>query len=411
MAKSVQLSSPFVPDLGTQDATEAPSSENAVAFLTEDKQDSYVPQSSLTQPEDRLHPAWGRTWSAPLGEYVPTFPAYPDPHVPADQGAIATFVNGMPVILFNPMTLRMMDPLLVDFLLAHEDAHHSRGHLLASQFTDTPYNAVWMSRARELDADCESAKVMSQLHPDSETRLLSLIRTHSTNDLSHPSGTERAAKVAACWDASTSAVHDSEDSPSEINEDSTPVKEPKRPATPSHAVAVTDLTASFLKQLVDESTTHFENIQGLQVPKNSQYFATDLILDNSRDTWVSVTKTGGRYVTRLQQSAKDPVENKRLHELYANQIGKTLGAEWGRVDISQYGNDRTAVFVRAKDDTTIEVISTCETNSDECSVSLFAQSYEPNFKNEDAAEKVSAKKEELKAKSLPQIKFIVLPKR
>ena len=83
---------------------------------------------------------------------VPTFAA------PNQQGASATVWQGTPVIIIDPS--QFQSQLWLQFVVAHECAHHVIGHTLPSGmwFRNT---TNWATAAQDLEADCWAARTVS----------------------------------------------------------------------------------------------------------------------------------------------------------------------------------------------------------------------------------------------------------
>lgn len=124
--------------------------------------------------------------------------------IPADtlrDIATARFVQGRPVIYYNPALLREAGPALSAFFMAHEYGHVRRGDEGAALARGEGVAEV--RRKLELDADCYAVRYLAEEHREAVLAALRFF-THMGNftfDTFHPTGSQRAAKILACLPA------------------------------------------------------------------------------------------------------------------------------------------------------------------------------------------------------------------
>ncbi len=124
------------------------------------------------------------------------------PVLPSDtlrDVALTALVRGRPVIFYNPALLDHVGSELARFFLAHEYGHIAGGHSGGALGADDPAYSRGR-RAQELEADCYAARRLGTGYPASVAaaiRFFRLARGFRFDDL-HPSGAERAARIAEC---------------------------------------------------------------------------------------------------------------------------------------------------------------------------------------------------------------------
>ena len=115
---------------------------------------------------------------------------YPNP-----QGAVATIAWGQPVILIDPNQLG--NPLWEEFLVAHECAHHVRGHTLPQGMWFRNMT-VWATSQQELEADCFAASVVSPRAAQFAAELFATTQGPMPSGPGYPTGFQRAANILQC---------------------------------------------------------------------------------------------------------------------------------------------------------------------------------------------------------------------
>ncbi len=119
---------------------------------------------------------------------IPTFAA------PNPQGASATVWQGQPVIIIDHS--QFQNPAWLQFVVAHECAHHVLGHTLPSGmwFRNTTY---WATAAQELQADCWAA---GTVHPQASAVASQQFFQQGPfpGPAGYPSGAERSANIRRC---------------------------------------------------------------------------------------------------------------------------------------------------------------------------------------------------------------------
>ncbi len=110
------------------------------------------------------------------------------------DAAVALFDSSRAVIYFNPTVLRDVGPDVAAFLLAHEEGHLAYRHRRAAQS-----EALMLQYERQ--ADCYAAALLSPRHPRAVQAAIQYFRSLGSfrADREHPSGTDRAAGIEACF--------------------------------------------------------------------------------------------------------------------------------------------------------------------------------------------------------------------
>ncbi|HLQ22124.1 MAG TPA: hypothetical protein VK132_02900 [Gemmatimonadales bacterium] len=113
--------------------------------------------------------------------------------------AVTVLERGRPTIYYSPTLLAQVGPDLGRFFLAHEYGHIVGGHTGGALGAGDPGFST-ARRAQELEADCYAAQRLASTAPadvEAAIRFFTLIGEFRFDDL-HPSGSERAARSAAC---------------------------------------------------------------------------------------------------------------------------------------------------------------------------------------------------------------------
>ena len=129
--------------------------------------------------------------------------------------ALTVIERGRSTIYYNPGLLDHVGPRLARFFLAHEYGHIVGGHGGGAFSAGDPDFSL-ARRAQELDGDCYAAQRLASsdlADVAAAIRFFTLIGGFRFDDL-HPSGTERAARIAAC--AATGAVGVPAEAPSTL---------------------------------------------------------------------------------------------------------------------------------------------------------------------------------------------------
>jgi hypothetical protein len=113
--------------------------------------------------------------------------------------AVTLIERGRSTIYYNPTLLERVGPRLARFFLAHEYGHIVGGHSGGAFGAGDP-DFPLARRAQELAADCYAAQRLAATDPgdiEAAIHFFTLIGDFRFDDL-HPSGSERAARIAAC---------------------------------------------------------------------------------------------------------------------------------------------------------------------------------------------------------------------
>lgn len=105
-----------------------------------------------------------------------------------------------PVIYYNPRLMTRFGPNLSAFVLAHEYGHIRYGHRrVPSRVADR----AALMRQYELEADCYAARMLAQVKPVAAQVAIEFFNKMGEfrYDEDHPTGNERAARIAACLEA------------------------------------------------------------------------------------------------------------------------------------------------------------------------------------------------------------------
>jgi hypothetical protein len=123
------------------------------------------------------------------------------------DAAVAVADPHQPVIYYNPQALVEMGPELAAFLMAHERGHIARGHQRPAPGILSLTAEQALLRRYEEEADCWATATLSETSPAAVLAAIRYFRNvgHRRADLEHPTGTERAAAIGACFDAGTAA--------------------------------------------------------------------------------------------------------------------------------------------------------------------------------------------------------------
>jgi hypothetical protein len=100
--------------------------------------------------------------------------------------ALATYVNGEIIILYNPNHCNMLGPLVCKFFLAHEYGHINLGHVLTGTY----------SVQTDLEADCWAVKNSPLL--EVQAAYYHFLKDGFMGNWPHGTGVERAKRMAYC---------------------------------------------------------------------------------------------------------------------------------------------------------------------------------------------------------------------
>lgn len=114
--------------------------------------------------------------------------------------AVAVYDSADPVIYYNPDLMARFSPELRAFFMAHEYAHIALKHRRSGALGGEPGAFYRSLQAKELEADCHAAQTLG---PDGRATALAAAGFfaglgQARNDLEHPSGSARAAKILSC---------------------------------------------------------------------------------------------------------------------------------------------------------------------------------------------------------------------
>ena len=114
--------------------------------------------------------------------------------------AVAVYDSASPVIYYNPDLMARFSPELRAFFMAHEYAHIALKHRRSGALGGEPGTFYRSLQAKELEADCHAARDLGQ---DGRATALAAAGFfaglgQARNDLEHPSGSARAAKILSC---------------------------------------------------------------------------------------------------------------------------------------------------------------------------------------------------------------------
>lgn len=113
--------------------------------------------------------------------------------------AVTVVERGRPTIYYSPALLAQVGPELGRFFLAHEYGHIVGGHTGGALGAGDPGFSSGR-RAQELEADCYAAERLASTDPadvEAAIRFFTLTGDFRFDDL-HPTGIERAARIAVC---------------------------------------------------------------------------------------------------------------------------------------------------------------------------------------------------------------------
>jgi hypothetical protein len=105
-----------------------------------------------------------------------------------------------PVIYYNPRLMTRFGPNLSAFVLAHEYGHIRYGHRrVPARVSDR----AALMRQYELEADCYAARMLIQVKPEAAGVAIEFFTKMGDfrYDEDHPTGDERAARIAACLES------------------------------------------------------------------------------------------------------------------------------------------------------------------------------------------------------------------
>ncbi len=106
--------------------------------------------------------------------------------------------NG-PVIIYDPIVIDQVGPVLTAFFRSREYCHVARNHIQQQFFLGNPFNKAWISQGLELDADsCATATLLAQGNIASVRA--AFLWFHGQGPIqhvpSHPPGQARANNIA-----------------------------------------------------------------------------------------------------------------------------------------------------------------------------------------------------------------------
>src|SRR5918995_494086 len=116
--------------------------------------------------------------------------------------AVAAFVQGRPIIYYNPALLQGFGPRMAEFFLAHEYGHIRYGHT-GGALSHEEGEVNLLRQRQELEADCYAARVLGDYQRESvETAIRFFERMGPYHyDAYHPTGSQRAARILSCLPA------------------------------------------------------------------------------------------------------------------------------------------------------------------------------------------------------------------
>lgn len=116
--------------------------------------------------------------------------------------ALVMLDGGRPTIYYNPILMQRFGPALSRFFIAHEYGHIAHGHTGGALRTDEAGFYAFRQR-QELDADCYAAERLATDDPIAARAAIAFFARMGPfrYDKVHPSGGQRAAKIASCLPA------------------------------------------------------------------------------------------------------------------------------------------------------------------------------------------------------------------
>jgi hypothetical protein len=110
---------------------------------------------------------------------------------------------GRPLILVDPIIQNVAGPGFVRFVIAHECAHHVRGHLFSLQQIGQhgPYARLALNPAIELDADCWAESVLAHQGDVAAVQAAASLFAWTQGSFAqpgYPSGQARANTIRRC---------------------------------------------------------------------------------------------------------------------------------------------------------------------------------------------------------------------
>ncbi|MFO0452611.1 MAG: hypothetical protein ACK52I_28820 [Pseudomonadota bacterium] len=121
--------------------------------------------------------------------------ARPVPYVPNNsipKTGLATLVNGQPVVYLKVAELRMLPPVVAEFLYAHECGHHALGQVVAG-FLGLP-----IGPEQELAADCFALRTLAgAMTPPDRQGLMQFLAQVPGDPTTYP-GPARVQRLSGC---------------------------------------------------------------------------------------------------------------------------------------------------------------------------------------------------------------------
>jgi hypothetical protein len=122
--------------------------------------------------------------------------------------AVAVADPDDPVIYINPRLMARYGPLISAFVLAHEEAHIRLGHRRPA---GGPAGLALeeLLQGFELEADCGAAVELRRIQPAALSEAIRMFQKLGAwrMDPEHPSGSARAARLAACGGLANGDLH------------------------------------------------------------------------------------------------------------------------------------------------------------------------------------------------------------
>lgn len=131
--------------------------------------------------------------------------------------AVATFVQGRPIIYYNPILLQRFGPRMTEFFFAHEYGHIRFGHT-GGALTHDEGELSAVRQRQELEADCYAAALLGEHNREAieaAVRFFSRMGPYRF-DAFHPTGSQRAAKILSCLPSTPEPAEPTSPSPAEV---------------------------------------------------------------------------------------------------------------------------------------------------------------------------------------------------
>jgi hypothetical protein len=116
--------------------------------------------------------------------------------------AVAAFVQGRPIIYYNPALLQGFGPRMAEFFLAHEYGHIRYGHA-GGALSHEEGEVNLLRQRQELEADCYAARALADYQRESVETAVRFFRRMGPYhyDAYHPTGSQRATRILSCLPA------------------------------------------------------------------------------------------------------------------------------------------------------------------------------------------------------------------